>query len=290
MTDKPARIVDAHVHLWDPANTSWYPYLSMTPSHGGSGDASRMNRRFDIPTYKAESSDWNVEKIVNVAAATGPNSVEETIELDRTADANGGPDAIVGGLPPTETVADAVALLDRQMTAPRFRGVRPMGPLTQPVPEPRRAACAAGTQPCFRADDPSRPADVGRRATSHPLPTWSSWSSTPAGPARPPTTSSPSGRRASTPWPRQATTSSASSPVWPCRSVPWTRKRSLRGWSTPSRCSDLAAACSPATFPSMPWPGTFDELYSAFSAITDGLDAVARDQLFAATAERVYGL
>ena len=95
-----------------------------------------MNRRFDIPTYKAESAPWNVEKIVNVAAATGPNSVDETIELDRTADANGGPDAIVGGLPPTDTVADAVALLDRQMRAPRFRGVRPMGPLSQPVPSP----------------------------------------------------------------------------------------------------------------------------------------------------------
>ena len=95
-----------------------------------------MNRRFDVETYRAESAEWNVEKFVNVAAATGPNSVEETLELDRTAEANGGPDAIVGGLPPTESVADAIALLDRQMTAPRFRGVRPMGPLSHPVPAP----------------------------------------------------------------------------------------------------------------------------------------------------------
>ena len=39
MAAKPTRIVDAHVHLWDPANKSWYPYLSMAPSHGGRGDA-----------------------------------------------------------------------------------------------------------------------------------------------------------------------------------------------------------------------------------------------------------
>jgi L-fuconolactonase len=34
---KPARIVDAHVHLWDPAHTEWYPYLSHPPEQG-SGD------------------------------------------------------------------------------------------------------------------------------------------------------------------------------------------------------------------------------------------------------------
>ena len=28
MSLRPARIVDAHVHLWDPAQTDWYPYLS----------------------------------------------------------------------------------------------------------------------------------------------------------------------------------------------------------------------------------------------------------------------
>ena len=158
MADKPTRIVDAHVHLWDPANKSWYPYLSMAPSHGGTGDASRMNRRFDVETYRAESAQWNVEKFVNVAAATGPNSVEETIELDLTAATNGGPDAIVGGLPPTDTVAEAVALLDRQMTAPRFRGVRPMGPLSRSRPRARRPRRAAGSQPRLRAHGPSRPA------------------------------------------------------------------------------------------------------------------------------------
>jgi len=94
-----------------------------------------MCRRFDVRTYQAEATGWNVEKLVNVAAATERHSIEETIELDANAHASGGPDAIIGGLPPTGTVAEAVELLDRQTRAPRFRGVRPMGALETPLPQ-----------------------------------------------------------------------------------------------------------------------------------------------------------
>jgi predicted TIM-barrel fold metal-dependent hydrolase len=93
-----------------------------------------MFRRFDVDTYRTEAAGWNVEKFVNVAAATGGHSIEETIELDGAAEDRGGPDAIVGGIPPTDTVAEALELLDRQMTAPRFRGVRPMGRYEGPLP------------------------------------------------------------------------------------------------------------------------------------------------------------
>ena len=65
----------------------------------------------------------------------GRHSVEETVELDGDADARGGPHAIIGGIPPTETVAEAVELLERQMVAPRFRGVRPMGRYDGPLPD-----------------------------------------------------------------------------------------------------------------------------------------------------------
>ena len=139
MTDKPMRVpdrvVDAHVHIWDPARTDWYPYLSATgPAVPGGSDA--MKRLHDVATYRSESARWNVEKFVNVAAATGRNAVDETIELDREAAGRGGPDAIIGGLPPTDTVAEAIELIDRQMTASRFRGVRRMGAFDRPVPEP----------------------------------------------------------------------------------------------------------------------------------------------------------
>jgi L-fuconolactonase len=133
MTARPPRVVDAHVHLWDPGRTDWYPYLT-SPPEAGAGDASRMYRPFDVDTYRAETGAWNVEKFVNVAAATGRHSIEETIELDRRAEEDGGPDAIIGGLPPTDSLAEAVELLDRQMSAPRFRGVRPMGIHGGPVP------------------------------------------------------------------------------------------------------------------------------------------------------------
>jgi predicted TIM-barrel fold metal-dependent hydrolase len=92
-----------------------------------------MARRFDIPTYRAEAVGWNVVKWINVAAATGPHSIDETLELDRRADADGHPDAIIGGMPPTASVDEALALLDRQMGAARFRGVRPMGPTAGPL-------------------------------------------------------------------------------------------------------------------------------------------------------------
>jgi L-fuconolactonase len=134
MSTQPTRVVDAHVHIWDPARTDWYPYLSHPPQDG-SGDASRMYRRFDVDTYRAEAALWNVEKFVNVAAATGRHSTDETIELDQNSGAAGGPVAIIGGLPPTSTVAEAVDLIDRQMAASRFRGVRPMGALDTPLPD-----------------------------------------------------------------------------------------------------------------------------------------------------------
>ena len=109
VSSKPARIVDAHVHLWDPARTDWYPYLSGRRELD-MGDVSGMSRRFDVPTYLAEAAGWNVEKLVNVAAATGvalDRRDARTRPAGRAVD--GHPDAIIGGLPPTDSVAETVA-------------------------------------------------------------------------------------------------------------------------------------------------------------------------------------
>ncbi len=134
MTERPVRIVDAHVHLWDPARTDWYPYLSGSMDIG-MGDTAGMARRFDVPTYQAEAAGWNVEKLVNVAAATGHHSIDETIEIGSRADVEGQPAAVIGGIVATDTVAEAVDLIDRQMAVACFRGVRPMGRMPGPLPD-----------------------------------------------------------------------------------------------------------------------------------------------------------
>ena len=134
MTTRPPRIVDAHVHLWDPAHTDWYPYLA-GQMEIGMGDVKGMARRFDLATYREEAAGWNVEKLVNVAAATGRHSLDETLEMERRAEVDGHPDALIGGLWPTPTVADSIEGIEQQMVASRLRGVRPMGAFEGPLPD-----------------------------------------------------------------------------------------------------------------------------------------------------------
>ena len=51
MTKRPERIVDAHVHLWDPARTDWYPYLSGRMEIG-MGNVTGMSRLFNPEIYQ----------------------------------------------------------------------------------------------------------------------------------------------------------------------------------------------------------------------------------------------
>ncbi len=286
MTDQPARVVDAHVHLWDPARTDWYPYLSRPPTDGP-GDASRMYRRFDADAYRAETARWNVDKFVNVAAATGPHSIEETIELDGNADANGGPDAIVGGIPPTDTVGEAIALLDRQMTAPRFRGVRPMGASGGPLPDTEVLRALEERSLVFELM--AHPDQLRLAATQL------------AGFDNLVVVVEHTG------WPRSG--SDEERALWragidalaglgdhvvcklsglamPFGSMhvdafaPWL-EYAIEAFGV-DRCMFASNFPVDAVF------GTFDELYTTFSAVTAGLGRESRDQLFGGNAERVY--
>jgi L-fuconolactonase len=288
MNDRPARVVDAHVHIWDPANTEWYPYLGHPPRNGA-GDPTRMYRRFDVATYRAECAEWNVEKFVNVAAATGAGSVEETLALDRSAAHEGGPHAIIGGLPPTASVADAIALLDRQMDAPRFRGVRQMGGLGLPLPEPDVLGALAARGLVFELmthADGLEPA-AAHLAGADELTVVVEHTGWPR--------SDTAEERAM--WRRGIDALAGLGPHVVCKLsglamafgsmdpvvlAPWI-EGALEAFGV-DRC--LFAS----NFPVDAQCGSYDDLYSAFATLTAGLDPVSRDKLFAANAERVYRL
>ncbi len=286
MSPPPSRVVDAHLHLWDPARTDWYPYLS-GKRELNMGDVTAMSRLFDLATYRAESARWNVEKLVTVAAATGGHSIDETLFQDRQADVDGHPDAIVGGLPPTDSVADAVALIERQMAASRFRGVRPMGVNAAPLPSDEVLTALGDRDLLFEVmAHPDQLQDVARRLEAfddlvvvieH------------------------------TGWPRSGADDEHR--LWKvgidalaglgdnvlCK---------LSGLAMPLGVMSVEAFAPwiehaidafgvhrcmfGSNFPVDGLHGTFDELYSTFVEVTAGLDPAARDQLFASNAERVY--
>jgi predicted TIM-barrel fold metal-dependent hydrolase len=248
-----------------------------------------MYRRFDIDTYRAESAKWQVEKFVNVAAATGPNSVKETIELDAQATDRGGPDAIIGGLPPAESAAEAIRFIDRQMSAPRFRGVRPMGGLGVAVPDldvmralqERNLVFELMTHP-----DQLRPAaeQLSAFADLTIVVEHTGW----------PRNDSDEERVL---W-REGIDALAglggnvvcklSGLAMPLGSM---RVDALGSWLEYAIEAFGAERCMFASnFPVDSAAGTFDDLYTTFDTVTSGLDSASRDALFAGTAERVYRL
>jgi predicted TIM-barrel fold metal-dependent hydrolase len=285
---KPSRIIDSHVHLWDPARTDWYPYLSGRQQLG-MGDVTGMSRRFDAATHRAEAAGWNVEALVNVAAATGRHSIDETLELDRRAEADGQPAAIVGGLPPTDSIADSIALLDQQLAAPRFRGVRPMGANEGPLPAPEVLRALADRNLVFEVmSHPDQLAAAARGLTGHDELTvvveHTGW----------PRSDSDEERSL---WDEGMTALAAVGPNVVCKlsglamplgsmaaeaQGPWI-ERAIELFG-PDRC--LFAS----NFPVDGMHGTLDELFTTFAAITAACSDAERDQLFAGTAERVYRL
>ncbi|HUR78993.1 MAG TPA: amidohydrolase family protein [Acidimicrobiales bacterium] len=282
MSKKPQRIVDCHVHLWDPARTDWYPYLSGRQQLN-MGDTTGMQRLFDVPTYESESAGWNVEKLVNVAAATGMHSVDETLELDGRA----GVDGIVGGLPPTDSVADAIAILDKQMQATKFRGVRPMGQFTDPLPAAEVLRALAERGLVFELMARTDALETAARGLS--------------------------GHEEltvvveHTGWPRSADADefvlwrkgidalAASGENVVCKlsglAMPLGSMSpgAYRRWIDHAIAAFGVDRCLFASnFPVDGMHGTLDELFTTFSELTVALEDADRDKLFAANAERVY--
>lgn len=278
------RIVDAHVHCWDPANAEWYPYLS-----GGMeldmGNTTGMNRRFDLATYRAESPGHDVVAFVNVAAATGLHSVAETIELDR----RGEVDAIVGGIPPTDSVAEAVALLDRQAAAPRFRGVRPMGRFDGPLPavDVLRELAARGLLfELLARPDQLRAAADGLAAVDDLVVVveHTGW----------PRVDTPEERAL---WREGLAALAELGDRVHCKlsgiamAAGSMDPAALASWLEPAiALFGVDRCCFASNFPVDGLHGSLDELWSAYSAVTAGLAEADREALFAGNAERLYSL
>ncbi|MEB4208050.1 amidohydrolase family protein [Mycobacterium sp. 94-17] len=289
MTSKPGRIIDAHVHLWDPARIDWYPYLSADGDQLNMGDVSAMSRRFDVATYLAESDGWNVEKMVNVAAATGQYSIAETLELDERADADGQPDAIIGGLTPTDSTSEAVSLIERQMAATRFRGVRPMGAFDGPLPSAEVLRALQERDLVFEMmTHPDQLVAAARTLHDHGdlvvVVEHAGWPRS-------------SGDEERALW-RNGIDALAdlgdnvvcklSGLAMPLKSVaadalaPWL-EYAIEAFGV-DRCMFAS------NFPVDGLHGSFDDLYASYSCVTAGLDDLDHDKLFAANAERIYRL
>ena len=117
MTARPTRVVDAHVHLWDPARTDWYPVPVAS-----SAKAAPVTRRGC--TAASMSTPTGPRRPGGTSRSSSTSPPPPVVTPSRrpssstpTRDASGRPDAIIGGLPPTDTVAEAVELIDRQMAA-----------------------------------------------------------------------------------------------------------------------------------------------------------------------------
>ena len=131
------RVVDAHIHLWDPARADWYPYLAGMQELD-MGDISGMCRRFDQPTYFSESANWNVVKFVHVAAAAPAHSGDETARAARSWRRRPViPTRIIGGIVPSEDHRRHRAPARRaDARRPGSAASGPMGEAERAIPTP----------------------------------------------------------------------------------------------------------------------------------------------------------
>jgi predicted TIM-barrel fold metal-dependent hydrolase len=290
MTEPPRRVVDAHVHHWDPSRVDWYPFLASDDALASLGmdDVTRMRRPFDQDTYQAESARWKVEKYVHVTAAVGEHFVAETAELDELAARTGHPEAIIGGVAPHAEPATALAQLDTQGASPRFRGVRS----SEMDHESATAKAVLGwlQERGLVYDLVVHPGDmlsVARSLESFDSLTvvveHTGWplSEEPAHFDR---------------WREGMTRLAEIGDRVHCKlsGLPMTLNRfgvaAFRPWI--EHCLDVFGdrrCFFGSNFPVDGLFGTFDELYRVYDELTVGLDAAARERLFADNAERVYG-
>jgi L-fuconolactonase len=280
------RIVDAHVHLWDPARADWYPYLAGMQELD-MGDISGMCRRFDQSIYFSESAKWNVQKFVHVAAAAPDKLVDETRELDAQADASGHPDVLIGGLDPNEDDAELERQLDEQITTARFRGIRIMGEGDQAIPRPAMLQALQDRDLVFELMvHPDALATAAAALADWELPVVVEHTGWPRSNELEEHELWKAGMAALAGL-RENVTCKLSGLAMPMQSM---AAATLEPWVLGAIDLFGTDRCMFASnFPVDGMHGTFDDLYGTYDELTADLDEATRDQLFAGNAERVYG-
>src|SRR5262245_57856036 len=280
------RIVDAHIHLWDPARADWYPYLA-GQRELDMGDISGMCRLYDQPTYFSENANWPVVKFVHVAAASAPHSAAETAELEEMAQSTGHPDAIIGGIVPNDPIADPEHLLDTQMRSSRFRGIRPMGGTAMEVPNADVLRALAERHLIFELM--AHPDELEAAASA--LARWDNLTIVVEHAGWP---------RSNEPeefelWKRGISALGALGDNVYCKlsglAMPLHTMNgdALRPWLEHClACVGVDRCMFASNFPVDAMHGTYDELYGGFDKVTADLGDEARDKLFASNAERLY--
>ena len=280
------RVIDAHVHLWDPARVDWYPYLAGMQELD-MGDISGMCRRFDQVTYFSEAARWNVQKFVHVAAAAPSKLVDETRELDGEADATGHPDVLIGGLDPNEDIAELERQLDAQITSKRFRGIRIMGEADRAIPTPAILRALQDRGLIFELMvHPDALASAAAALDGWELPVVVEHTGWPRSSDRDEYDLWKAGMAALAGL-RDNVTCKLSGLAMPMQSM---AAATFEPWILGAIELFGADRCMFASnFPVDGMHGTFDDLYTTYDELTADLDAPTRDQLFAGNAERVYG-
>ncbi len=121
---RPARFVDAHVHLWKLDAEIAYPWLTPPFSDAGvTGNVGAIAVNYGLDEYLEDAAAWNVEGIVHIDAGAAPkDALSETQWLQSIADARGMPNAIVGFAGLHEPNVEAV--LEAQASYKNVRGIR----------------------------------------------------------------------------------------------------------------------------------------------------------------------
>jgi predicted TIM-barrel fold metal-dependent hydrolase len=120
----PPRVVDTHMHHWDPANTEWFPHLApeFDLSLIGIEHADRLKVRYLQPDYLAETAAWRLDAYIHVNATSGPRAFLD--EPARLADVGGPLRGLIGTVNLFGGDESPTTQLEIQARTPLFRGVR----------------------------------------------------------------------------------------------------------------------------------------------------------------------